>query len=67
MSKNHECAPKDWRGVPDRTGSFELDAVIERCENGDLPRRLKLFLDPEQAAYGPISGYSGYHGYTGDN
>lgn len=25
---NHECAPRAWRGVPNQTGDYDLDASI---------------------------------------
>ena len=62
---NHECAPKDWRKIPDMTGSHELDAVILRSKNGNIPDRLKVFLENE-VAYGARTGYDGYHNYGGD-
>ena len=63
----HACAPKAWRATPAFTGSFELDATIARCANPDLPARLRMYSDSGQAAYGPKTGYSGYHGYSGDD
>ena len=62
----HECAPKEWRQTPDMSGSYELDAAIERSHNGDLPARLKMYLENEMA-YGPRTGYDGYHNYGGDS
>lgn len=61
----HECAPKEWRQTPDMTGSYELDAAIARSNNANLPARLKLFMENEMA-YGPSTGYRGYHNYGGD-
>jgi len=63
---SHECAPKDWRNTPDMSGSYELDAVIKKSHNKDLPDKLKLHLENE-TAYGARTGYDGYHGYGGDN
>lgn len=62
----YECAPKDWRKTPDLTGSHELDAVILRNPNRNIPARLKLFLENENA-YGARTGYDGYHNYGGDS
>jgi hypothetical protein len=62
---NHECCPKEWRATPDMSGSYELDASILRSKNKDVPARLKLFLENE-SAYGPRTGYDGYHNYSGD-
>ena len=62
----HECCPKEWRNTPDMSGSYELDAAINRSSNGDLPARLRLFLENE-TAYGPRTGYDGYHNYGGDS
>jgi hypothetical protein len=61
----HECAPKEWRTTPDMSGSYELDAVLVRSSNRDLPARLRLFMENE-VAYGARTGYDGYHGYGGD-
>jgi hypothetical protein len=63
----HQCCPQEWRRTPDVTGSHELDAVIHRNNNKDLPSRLAMYCDTSDLAYGPITGYSGYHGYSGDN
>ncbi len=65
MDKWHECCPEDWRKTPDVTGSHELDAVINQNSNKDIPDRLKMYVGQE--AYGPLTGYNGYHGYSGDN
>ena len=61
----HECAPKDWRATPDVSGSYELDAVLARSKNRDVPQRLRLFVEQE-TAYGARTGYDGYHNYGGD-
>lgn len=66
LAQYHQCAPKEWRRTPDVTGSFELDASIARCKNGDLAKRMQFYVERENA-YGPITGYDGYHGYSGDN
>jgi hypothetical protein len=49
------------------TGSYELDAVIARSNNKDLKSRLEFYLDTTDLAYGPLTGYSGYHNYSGDS
>jgi hypothetical protein len=65
---NHECCPKDWRGTPNFTGSHELDAVIARNGNGNLPARMRLYAAVgERDAYGPRTAYNGYAGYSGDD
>ena len=61
----HECAPREWRGVPDMTGNYELDAMLARATNADLPARLRLYMESE-VAYGARTGYDGYHNYGGD-
>jgi hypothetical protein len=63
----HSVAPAEWRHTPDLTGSHELDAVIARNPNKDMSRRLDMYLDQADNAYGPKTGYSGYHGYSGDD
>lgn len=65
--KMHRCCPDEFKRTSDVTGSFELDAVIQKNPNRDMKARLDMFLDDEDNAYGPITGYSGYHGYSGDN
>ena len=62
----HESAPKDWRGTHNMTGSYELDAMIERTRNSDMRTKLRDAVSGDEA-YGPITGYSDYHGYRGDN
>lgn len=64
---NHEYAPEEFRRVPDMTGSVELDRVIQKNPNKDMKRRFEYYLDRSQSAYGPKTGYSGYHGYSGDD
>jgi len=61
----HECCPREWRGTPDMSGSYELDAVINTSKNADVPKRLKLFMENEMG-YGARTGYDGYHNYGGD-
>ena len=64
----HECCPKEWRNTPNFTGSHELDAVIHRNKNGNLPARMKLYADfRDHTAYGPLTAYSGYSNYHGDS
>lgn len=65
-SKNHQCVPKEWRNTPVVSGSYELDEVIRRSKNRDLPSRLATHAG-KQNAYGPLTGYDGYSGYSGDN
>lgn len=65
--QNHRCCPQEWRNVPDLTGSYELDAVIHKNSNRDIPARLEMYLDRSDPLYGPRTGYSGYHGYSGDD
>jgi hypothetical protein len=62
----HQCCPQEWRRTPDMTGSYELDAVIARNPNKDLRSRLEFYLDSSDLAYGPLTGYNGYHNYSGD-
>lgn len=62
----HQCAPKEWRHTPDLTGSYELDAVIARNPNKDMANRLEFYCE-KPTAYGPKTGYDGYHGYSGDD
>jgi hypothetical protein len=65
---HHECAPKDWRTVPDVSGDYDLDATIMHRDNPNLPDRLNLYVKRGRGpAYGPLTGYNGYHGYGGDN
>jgi hypothetical protein len=62
---SHTVCPEEWRRTPDMTGSYELDAVIKRSRNKDVPDRLKMYLENE-SAYGPRTAYNGYHNYGGD-
>jgi len=64
---NHDCAPKDWRDVPNLSGDYDLDATIMHRENPDLPARLNLYVKRSGRAYGPNTGYNAYSGYNGDN
>jgi hypothetical protein len=65
-SPHHECCPPEWRNTPDMTGSFELDAVIARNTNKDIPSRLAFYLEQENA-YSARTAYNGYHNYHGDS
>jgi len=60
------CCPDDWDGIPDITGSYELDAVIKQSKNKDVPERLQMYCQRVNS-YGPITAYDGYNGYSGDN
>lgn len=62
----HQCAPKAWRRVPDLTGDYDLDATIAHRANKDLPYRLGMYVKKGKP-YGPVTGYSGYHNYSGDD
>lgn len=64
---NHECSPEGWRDVPNLVGDYDLDATIMHRNNPDLPKRLSLYVKRGANAYGPLTGYRGYHGYGGDN
>lgn len=59
----HDCAPKEWRGVPKITGDYDLDATIVHRKNGDLPRRLALYT--RQVGQGQT--HRAYHGYSGNH
>lgn len=63
----HLCAPKPWKDVPNVTGDYDLDATILRRHNTDLPHRLALYTKTGGQTSGPLTGYNGYHGYSGDN
>lgn len=65
-SECHSCAPEEWRRTPNITGSYELDAVIHANPNKDMVSRLQMYCE-RPTAYGPLTGYDGYHGYSGDN
>ena len=64
---NHQCCPKDWKEVPNITGSHELDAVIARSTNSDVNDRLKMYVDRQAGAYAPRTAYNGYSNYNGDS
>ena len=55
----HRCAPKEWRNVPDLTGSYELDAVISKNTNKDMADRLAGHLQGNDA-YLIQNGYNSY-------
>lgn len=61
-------APKEWQQTPELTGDHILDESIRRIPHADTQIRKDLldYVTPDEA-YGPITGYSGYHGYRGDN
>ncbi len=63
----HQCAPREWRGVPNLTGDYDLDATIAHRPNRDLPHRLGLYTKRSRESYGPRTAYGGYHGYSGDD
>jgi hypothetical protein len=63
----HDCAPKDWRDIPNVSGDYDLDATLMHRANPALPARLELYLKRGHGSYGPLTGYNGYHGYEGDN
>lgn len=60
------CCPDDWDKIPEITGSYELDAVIKQSKNKDVPARLQMYCQRVNA-YGPLTAYDGYNGYSGDN
>ncbi len=60
------CCPGEWSRIPNITGSYELDGVIKQSKNKDVPHRLGMFCERANA-YGPLTAYDGYHGYSGDN
>jgi hypothetical protein len=62
----HQCAPREWRGLPNLTGDYDLDSTIEHRSNKDLPHRLALYTRRGSAPYNPRSAYNGYAGYHGD-
>lgn len=62
----HQCAPREWRNTPNLTGDYDLDATILHRRNKDLGHRLELYIRKSGKNYGIKSGYSGSHGYHGD-
>lgn len=67
QSETHTCAPKAWRDVPNLVGDYDLDATILHRNNPSLPARLSLYVKRGNHAYGPVTGYNGYHNYGGDS
>lgn len=68
--QNHKCAPQEWRRTQDITGNHEFDKSIQKCSNKDMGRKLKDYVvggDAQDTAYGPLTGYNGYHNYHGDS
>jgi hypothetical protein len=63
----HQCCPAEWRRTPELTGSYELDAVIARNSNRDIPARLEYYLDQSTNNCSPRTAYNGYHNYSGDS
>ena len=49
------------------TGSHELDAVVAHTRNADMRDRIANAITAPSEAYGPLTAYSGYSGYHGDN
>lgn len=64
---NHTCAPKGWRGVPNVTGDYDLDATIMHRSNKDMAQRLKQHIAAPAPTYGPRTSYHGYSGNHGDD
>lgn len=70
---NHQCCPREFKGTPDFTGNFELDAVISRNPNKNMRDRLQFYSNGvpfattrSEGSYGPRTAYNGYDGYDGD-
>jgi hypothetical protein len=63
----HVCCPAEWRQTQNMTGSYELDATINRMKNTDMRDRLKDHLATGSDAYGPLTAYNGYRNYSGDS
>ena len=62
----HKFAPKEWRKTQDITGDHIMDESIHRCKNPDVRKKLTDYVTGDEA-YGPTTGYSGYHHYRGDD
>lgn len=62
---NHTVAPKSWRGVPNISGDYDLDASIMHGNNKSVPDKLSTHTIKE-SSYGP-KRYSGYDSYSGDD
>lgn len=56
--KNHDCCPKDWRGIHDMTGSYELDALIDRVPRPAVLQKLEDHLVTD-VAYQKRTAYNG--------
>jgi hypothetical protein len=66
---SHQCAPREWRGLPRITGDYDLDATILHRHNKDLPHRIAMYtrgIGMSQARNNPRTAYHGYQGYHGD-
>lgn len=57
----HQCCPKEFRSVPNFTGSHELDAVIARNPNPDLIARMDMYGGRGAGVYRARTGYTGYN------
>ena len=62
----HQCAPREWRGLPNMTGDYDLVSTILHRHNKDLPHRLALYIRGAASPYNPRTAYNGYSGYHGD-
>jgi len=60
----HDCAPKDWRKVPNVVGDYDLDATLLHRNNANLPNLLRMYISRDS---GPRTGYNAYHNYKGDS
>lgn len=56
----HECAPKEFRHVPNFTGSHELDVVIHKNSNPDIKHRLAVYGGLGAGVFKEKTGYRGY-------
>lgn len=63
----HKCAPKAWRGVPNMTGDYDLDATILHRTNGDMAKKIQSHLSNPRGVYGSRTAYSGNSGNHGDD
>ena len=63
----HQCAPREWRNVPNMTGDYDLDSTILHRRNRDLPNRIQLYIRKNKQPYGGLTGYNALAGYHGDN
>ncbi len=63
------CCPDEWNDTPNFTGCFELDGVIKKSRNKDVPDRLEMYVIGPRNAYQQRTNYSGgaYHGYRSDD